>query len=82
MEVSSVVFGGLLSLGSSFALYYGFQFGSIYLVSRGSYGGMKDRTKNPIGFWGAVVEWVVFLVVGLFVLAIGLFPDLRAIVRG
>lgn len=82
MEVSSVVVGSLVAMGSSFALYYGFRFDSIYLVSRGGLGGMKDRAKNPIGFWGAVVEWSIFLVLGLLILAVGIFPGFRAMIRG
>jgi len=42
---------------------------------------MKDRAKQPGWFWAAVAEWSIFVLFGLFILAIGISPVLRAWVR-
>lgn len=81
MELSSVLGGSLMILISGLYLLYGFRFGAIFLLARGAFGGMKDRKKQPGLFWVAVVEWSFLLVGGLFALAIGIFPALRAWVR-
>jgi len=81
MEIPTTVCGVFIVLVSGLFLLYGFRFGSILFLTRGSFGGMKDRAKQPRWFWIAVVEWSIFLLVGLFMLAVGVSPTLRAWVR-
>jgi hypothetical protein len=80
--LSSVVVGSLIVLVSGLYLLYGFRFGAIYFLTRSSFGGMKDRAKQPGWFWAAVTEWSILLLSGLFAVAIGVSPVLRAWVRG
>jgi hypothetical protein len=76
MNVGEIIGGGLVILVCALFLTYGFKFGSIMLLTRGDGGGMKDRVKEPFGFWGAVVEWSVFLCLGVFAVIVGIFPPL------
>lgn len=49
----------------------------IYVLGRGASGGMKDRAREPGWFWFGVVEWSMFALFGVFIIAQGIFPGLR-----
>jgi hypothetical protein len=79
VDAGRIVAGGLIVLVSGLFLVYGLRFQSIYLLTRGSVAGMKDRSTQPLMYWAGVAEWSVFALSGIGVIAAGLFnyPDVR-----